>query len=393
MMQFSLLERRFLIRGVPLNYFSLALAVCVASFLVLPSAKQVNNLFYLLLLLPAAIAVLISRRALLPLNAGAALWLLFLLVAAIAAIGEAPAYFKHLAYVAVFLASAGRLAMPQLWRTPLLARGLFWALAAYVAGAGVFYWLSGTYAPGERVLWLPARMNGPIYSSMWLVAAFALALPVWLRERRFAELATGLFCCLFGAGYVLQSRSGLLGLAVLALLLPLWQPSANRGRRLLFAGAVLLAAGALFLALAAGNETIASLLARSDALRLPIWREFIARWQECGIVQGCGLALSEVTIDNAGAPFTAAHAHNIYLALGARLGAPALAAFLAAALFTLWRAYRAQDAWGLYLAVSLAMLNFDGSLVIGNPDELWLLVLLPAALILNRPTDRVGSPR
>jgi hypothetical protein len=30
------------------------------------------------------------------------------------------------------------------------------------------------------------------------------------------------------------------------------------------------------------------------------------------------------------------------------------------------------------------MLNFDGSLLIGNPDELWPLVLLPSAMILSR---------
>jgi hypothetical protein len=38
----------------------------------------------------------------------------------------------------------------------------------------------------------------------------------------------------------------------------------------------------------------------------------------------------------------------------------------------------------MYLACALVMLNFDGSLLIGNPDELWPLVLLPAAMILSR---------
>jgi hypothetical protein len=43
-----------------------------------------------------------------------------------------------------------------------------------------------------------------------------------------------------------------------------------------------------------------------------------------------------------------------------------------------------RDEWGVYLACALVMLNFDGSLLIGNPDELWPLVLLPAGMILSR---------
>jgi hypothetical protein len=58
--------------------------------------------------------------------------------------------------------------------------------------------------------------------------------------------------------------------------------------------------------------------------------------------------------------------------------------FLVIMTATLWRAWRRRDPWGLYLAVALCMLNFDGSSLIGNPDELWLLVLLPATLIVNR---------
>ena len=43
-----------------------------------------------------------------------------------------------------------------------------------------------------------------------------------------------------------------------------------------------------------------------------------------------------------------------------------------------------RDGWGWYLAAALVMLNFDGSKLVGNPDELWLLVLLPAVLIYGR---------
>ncbi|MNL88987.1 hypothetical protein D3C87_2190520 [compost metagenome] len=60
---------------------------------------------------------------------------------------------------------------------------------------------------------------------------------------------------------------------------------------------------------------------------------------------------------------------------------------------TLWQAWRLRDIWGMYLACALLMLNFDGSLLIGNPDELWPLVLLPAAMILGRglKTQRIAA--
>jgi hypothetical protein len=57
--------------------------------------------------------------------------------------------------------------------------------------------------------------------------------------------------------------------------------------------------------------------------------------------------------------------------------------FVTLMLASLYRAWRLRDAWGMFLACALVMLNFDGSLLIGNPDELWPLVLLPAAMVLG----------
>jgi len=55
----------------------------------------------------------------------------------------------------------------------------------------------------------------------------------------------------------------------------------------------------------------------------------------------------------------------------------------------LQRAWQQRDPWGLYLFTALVVLNFDGSKLVGNPDELWLLILLPMALIINQ---RAGAP-
>ena len=83
-----------------------------------------------------------------------------------------------------------------------------------------------------------------------------------------------------------------------------------------------------------------------------------------------------------GAPIQ--HPHNIFLALGLYSGLVSLVVFLIIVAVTLRRAWLQNDPWGLYLFTALIMLNFDGSKLVGNPDELWLLVLLPMALIDNR---------
>ena len=140
-------------------------------------------------------------------------------------------------------------------------------------------------------------------------------------------------------------------------------------------------AGALWL-----SGFLDALVARGDAFRLTIWRQFLSDWQECGIIRGCGLQHKEVFFTLDGTQLKA-HSHNIYVSLGVRLGLLPLLTFVTAQLLTLRRAYRQGDSWGLYLAVSLVMLCFDGGLVIGSPDELWLLVWLPAALIANRNTS------
>jgi hypothetical protein len=58
--------------------------------------------------------------------------------------------------------------------------------------------------------------------------------------------------------------------------------------------------------------------------------------------------------------------------------------FLVVMALTLWDSVRNGDAWGLYLVCALVMLNFDGAQLVGNPDELWVLVLLPASMVLGR---------
>lgn len=368
------------------GYFTPALLIFIASFLLLPTSKMVNNVYYALLALPA-LGVLLAHKGR-DVQSSPALWLWGALCAWYVLVGVLSAneqYFKHVLYVALFVLLVSQLVDPQPLRTPLFSRGLFWVLGVYVLGSAIVYWLTGRYAPGERVLWLPGRMTGPIYTSMWLACCFALALPAWLTQRRWLELSAAILLAVFCMTYVLQSRSGLVGMLALGMLVAGWL-ALCRARYLLWLGVAAVLLVGLTVFLIREVPEVARLFARADSGRFELWSILVGEWLSCGLWLGCGMQhVTEATILG-GAPIQ--HPHNIFLALGLYSGLVSLLLFLALMALVLHRAWRQRDPWGLYLFTALIVLNFDGSKLVGNPDELWLLVLLPMALIINR---RVGT--
>lgn len=370
------------------GYFTPALLLFIVSFLLLPTSKMVNNVYYVLLALPALGVLLLRRGRGIQLSTALWLWAAlcawFVVVGALSADGQ---YFKHVLYMVLFVLVVSQLVDPEPLRMPLFSRGLFWILGVYVLGSAVVYWLTGRYALGERVLWLPGRMTGPIYTSMWLACCFALALPTWLSQRRWLELSAAALLAVFCMAYVLQSRSGLVGMLAVGGLAAGWL-ALHRARYLLWLGVASVLLVILTLFVMREVPEVASLFARADAGRFELWRILAGEWLDCGLWLGCGMQhVTEATILG-GAPIQ--HPHNIYMALGLYSGLVSLLIFLALIVVVLQRAWRGRDPWGLYLFTALVVLNFDGSKLVGNPDELWLLVLLPMALIINQ---RVVVPK
>lgn len=361
-------------------YFAISLLIFIASFLLLPSAKAVNNVYYATLGLPGLCVLLWHGRKLLRPSADLVLWGMLLGWFVMVGIWSADAqHYKHILYVALFILVTSRLADPVPFRAPLFARGMFWVLAAYVTGSALFYWSSGHYQIGERVLWLPARMTGPIYTSLWLACCFALALPVWVRQRRRLEAVAALVLVVFCMGFILQSRSGLVALAVLLMLAGILFRAS--GRTLLVGGIVMVMICLVTLLATREIPEVASLFSRADAGRLQLWSIMSNEWMNCGLWTGCGVEHRTDQLLSTGEAIN--HPHSIFLSLGVFAGLPALLVFLALMGMVLRRAWRQRDPWGLYLLSALIGLNFDGSKLVGNPDELWLLVLLPAGLICN----------
>lgn len=367
------------------DYFGFALLVCMASFFILPTTKMVNNVYYVLFALPALGFVFYRKFCFLNKEYGYILWLVFLFLVAVSGFftGAGFQIYKHVLYVFLFVTACVFVVRGEIFFSEGFMRSAFWLITIYVFGSAIVYWITGEYAVGERVLWLPARMSGPIYTSMMISALFCLCLPVWLSGKKTFELSAAVLISLFNITFVLQSRTGLVSLFAVSLLYFLYIISKSSGRKsaLLLLTALLLSPLVLWL-ISDSVPVIGQIVSRADAGRFELWRKILTDFSSCNLFVGCGPDfISNETISGAN-PIM--HPHNVYLSILVYTGLLPLLAFLVLCFLTLFYSYRQKNNWGLYLLSSMVAFNFDGSHVVGNPDEPWILLILPMVLILNR---------
>jgi hypothetical protein len=363
-------------------YFGTVLCLFLLSFVVGWSSKWTNNLFYVLMVLPGLVFLIKERGAGLlkePLAWG---WLAFILWFLVpATIAGHMQFYKHVFYVLMFVMVIGGLTDPQFFRSAAFIRAQFWILTLYIFGSALYGWATGEFTVGGRVGLLPARLENVIYASIWLFCALALALPVWLRERKYIEGGLAIVLSVFAVAFVLQTRTAFVGAVFLFGIWLLY--GIYLKPRLVGTVVAICAVVSGLLILVVHNEAwYQSLWNRGDSYRIEIFQIMVGEWRHCGWALGCGINFHTAQVLDGWMPIQ--HPHNIFVALGLYSGGVSLVLFVALMAASLWQAWRLRDGWGMYLACALVMLNFDGSLLIGNPDELWPLVLLPAAMILSR---------
>jgi hypothetical protein len=361
------------------RYFSLFVLAFLGSYMVLPTSKMVNNFYYVFLAIPAFFALVLSKWRDFVNKPGACGFLIFLAWLVVPGISSGDAqFFRHLLYVLLFVATLMVLVNPKPFHDPRFFRALFWTVCIYVIGSALYYWVSGLSPVGLRIKPL-ARMMEPTYSGMWVAACLALVAPAWLAERRFVEGALGLLLTVFCVTFILQSRSGLVGIVLVFLFFAGKTAVADKRTAVTIALLFLVGFGVLWLFKEAPG--IRRIFEDRDTGRLEMWSVLLNDWKNCGYWSGCGLdyvCKGTITARN---NEVIAHPHNIYLSVGIYTGMVSLVIFVAWLARVIWLAIRNHSAWGLYLAVAAVTLLFDGGLIVGNPDELWILVLLPAGLI------------
>lgn len=363
------------------RYFTYALVAFILSFVLQGSAKWTNNLYYAFIALPGLVALIRCRGAGLFRQPIAIGWLVLLAWCLVpAAREEGTQFYKHILYTGLFVFIVASLPERDFFYRGGVARALFWMLALYTYACAAYAYLSGHIPLGSRVDILPARMENVIYTSIWLMCALGLALPTWTRERRYVEMALAGLLAFVAVAFVLQTRTGIVGGLFIVGLWSLY--SIYRYPRIASAIVTVLVLGTGVALWAMWNEPwLTSLIGRGDSYRMDLFRIMTGEWMHCGWVLGCGVNFHTTQTLPGGIPIP--HPHNIFVAFGLYTGGVSLLIFLPLMIATLWQAWRQRDPWGLYLAAALLMLNFDGSKLVGNPDELWVLVLLPAAVILG----------
>jgi len=369
------------------------LIVFFISYILPGSAKWTNDIYYALIALPGLFYLVKERGAGLLCHRLACIWMIFLLWFLVpATIAGDPQFYRHIVYVTLFIFIVAGLTDPAFWRSTLFTRALFWIIVLYIFTSAIYSWATGLFVFGQRVGILPGRLENVIYGSIWLLSALGLNLPAWIRERSWMEAACAIIVSLFAVAFVLQTRTALVGAGFL---FGLWAfyglyRAPRLGLASLLAASLLLG---LAIWLAQDQPWFQSLLQRGDSSRVAIFRIMTDEWRQCGWILGCGVGFHTTQTLEGGSAIQ--HPHNIFVALGLYTGGVSLVLFLIVAASTLWYAWRSKDSWGIYLACSLIMLNFDGTKLIGNPDALWPLVLLPSALIFGRAAKsfETASPR
>lgn len=188
-----------------------------------------------------------------------------------------------------------------------------------------------------------------------------------------------------GISFALQTRTGLVGIGFLAALGVLFAFPRFPLRTLALVVLVsLLIAGVV--QVVHTEAWFVAFWGRADSGRIELFHFMIKDWESCGWWLGCGLGYQSHDLLHGTEAIQ--HPHNIFVSFGIYTGLVSLLIFGVLMLASLGAALRQRDPWGLYLAVALLMLNFDGAKLIGNPDELWPLVLLPAAMIAGAEVQR-----
>lgn len=373
------------------RYFTSAVLLFVLAFVWLPSSKAVNNFYYIFLALPALWVFMRGRREVVRSTPLLWLWVAFLLWALIATVQvQTLQYLKHWIYVVVFCALMLFLVDYRSFRRRCVLLGVFYLLLAYVLMSTLYLWFSGSYQPGMRVGDMPMRLSGPTYGSIVLVAFFALAVTELVLRGQWLTLGVSTALVVFVTGYLLQSRAGVLGaflLIGLIFMCCLWCGERWWQRLLLVLCALVMVVGLWWLFNTV--PTFQLLIQRADSGRFELWDAHYQAFLECRIWLGCAPThFADISIFDGNTLIL--HPHNILFSVLLHHGWVGALTFLATLVLTFRAAWQQRNPWGLFLLASLLMLMFEGSGLINQPNELWLLIFLPCMLIL---AEQVRSPK
>lgn len=371
-------QRSVFLRG---NYWSFAFLALVSVFFLPAGPAAVRAVFFGLLVLPVLYVLKWADVVALLRSRPAALLLLLSCYAVFRAVNVAEALqsLKDLAAVAGLLLAARRLPEPSAEGLRRAAAYVIALICLYVLGNAVYQYWNAEWLPGERLRPLTGATRSVIFAAGVLASALLTYTWACLHSGRFRHLLLFSVSTVAVAMFFLQSRSFIpalvVGYAVLGLL-HRKKVVANAGTFLPLAAALL--ALCVFAWLSGFTDR---LFERGGSYRAEIWLAYIHATAQCGQLLGCGWGLEHDLQMSDG--YRVGHAHSIYLQhyfWGGWLG---LGLTLAALGVAMLQGFRLAHPAVWPLLSGCIVLALDGRALLSQPNERWLLALLPLAVLLG----------
>ncbi|MEE8059205.1 MAG: O-antigen ligase family protein [Pseudomonadales bacterium] len=374
------------LKSLQRNWFFFALVVFVTGFYWAPTTKSLNNIFYVLLLLPLVVTFFFVENKLANIKIFIVNYKYFFIFSLLMLVSTMWNAFdqdacannvKRILYVVGFLLvinisvekidTVGEKILPY----ALLAASLS---AIYK----LFFWLS-TYTVHHRMEGIGITANSILLAIIYSVAGL-VSLMVFLKgtdKKSWVFLAAALIC--FAVVVLGQSRGPLLSLGFsICLSLILF-----RGNRALFSMAALFVT-VTFFATQYGDSRVFSLY----DIRIDIWKAALETISTSPLL-GFGLQTDEAV--QVGAT-TFHHPHSVYITTlfhGGILGLMALMAMIASVLSADIKNINLLP-WRVLLCLGLVYMLFDGYRVFSHPEEIWLIFWLPIGVLMARTTPKIA---
>ncbi len=365
------------------TYFSWMLAFFVAAFLVLPTSKMVNNFYYLFIAIPGLYLLLRNYQLLKPSNFTEWVFVLLCVVISFYSFFTYPRVIVHSLYILVFIYSISRFVDTSFFNTKTFARILFWGGLVYLSVCAISFYIFGNDPFGTRLNPGVSRLYSPIQISMFISCSLFVIGPHWIKDRNIGEGLIGFSLAFFAIALILQSRTGFIGMGVwgLFMLVIMVRGFGLKGGLFLLAGLLIVMIISIPVFELAGQTT--QLIERADSYRLAIWSGYLLAWQDCGVLLGCGFPetpSSHLVWQPDGSEVFVTH--NILVNLLYHFGVVPFIIFSIMILSVLHVAWQQRNWWGGYLLAGVLALMLDSNRIINNPDEVWLMMWFPFALIL-----------
>lgn len=362
------------------NYWLFAIFAWILSFLLISDSQWVNNFTYLFLLVPLLLTITTKELSLFIKDGVGVCLMLLCLIMVVAAIthGEPLRQAKYGLMIILFYLAVSRLpdfSTEDAWKYAWL---IFFILIIYVVINMGFHSLNDTWRLKARLAHLTGRVSNPIFVTDLIMVFLAVITATSLKLQKFRSLILAHLIALVLTLFILQSRSMIPVWAVI-LLLASYHIAIHHKKHM----KVFLAGGAtviLLVSLGILCTDYADRIIESDSYRLEIWHGYIRETLNCGIFLGCGIDHPFQFVTKNGQEIS--HAHNIYVALLFKGGVFACLTLITMIIWAVSMGLK-RNYWAAWmLAAGAIALFFDGNSIINSPNESWLILHLPLALVL-----------